>query len=196
MTISSMTGFARASGSLGENSWSWEIKCVNSRGLDLRCRLQGGLEKLESSVREAVTNRFHRGAVSLHLSLTRPKANLEIKINKDFLNSVLAVADELSQRIKAAPLAVENLLSIRGVMDTIEVEASGEDHKALEVRILKTLEEALDALENDRGTEGKRLVHILNNQVNTIATLTSKASSIALNQPAALKLRLKQQISE
>lgn len=196
MGISSMTGFARASGSLGEDSWSWEIKSVNSRGLDFRCRLQGRLDELESSVRAAITDRFHRGAVTLHLNLTRSKKNLEITINEDLLNSILAVADDLAQRLKAAPPTVESLLSIRGVVDTIEVEAPEEDQKAFEVEILATLEEALDALTNDREAEGTRLAEILYHHINTIAKLTSKASTLVFNQPATIKKRLQRQISE
>jgi len=191
-----MTGFARASGSLGKDSWSWEIKSVNSRSLDLRCRLQGGLDKLESSIRKTVANRFHRGAVTLHLNITRPKSNLEIKINEGLLKSVLTVADDLAQRSKATPPTVESLLSIRGVLDTIEIETPEEDQKAFEVLLLGTLEEALDDLEYSRGAEGRRLIAIIEKQINTIGTLTSEASSLMLNQPAVLKSRLQQQISE
>ena len=196
MAISSMTGFARASGSLGENSWNWEIKSVNSRSLDLRCRLQGGLEELESLVRATVAGRFHRGAITLHLNVARSKSNFEIKINEKLLNSVLTLANDLTQRLKAKPPTVESLLSIRGVVDTIEVEAPKEDQKAFEAQILGTLEEVLDNLEYARRAEGRRLIDILDKQVNAIATLTSEASSLVFNQPAALKSRLQQQISE
>ena len=196
MAISSMTGFARASGNLDGDSWSWEIKSVNSRGLDLRFRLQGGLDELGSSIRTAVTNRFHRGALTLHLNLNRSKTNLETKINEDLLNKVLAVADDLAQRMKAAPPSVESLLSIRGIVDTFAVEASEKEQKEFEAEILLTLEEALDALAVDRKTEGRRLADILDDQVNAIATLTSNASSLMFTRPAALKIRLQQQISE
>ena len=196
MTISSMTGFARASGNLDGDSWSWEIKSVNSRGLDLRFRLQGGLDELGSSIRTAATNRFHRGALTLHLNLNRSKTNLETKINEDLLNKVLAVADDLAQRMKAAPPSVESLLSIRGIVDTFAVEASEKEQKEFEAQVLVTLEEALVALAVDRKTEGRRLADILDDQVNAIATLTSNASSLMFTQPAAIKIRLQQQISE
>ncbi len=39
MTLSSMTGFARSHGISGPYSWTWEIKSVNSKGLDMRLRL-------------------------------------------------------------------------------------------------------------------------------------------------------------
>src|SRR5260221_10223744 len=39
VAIASMTGFARAAGEADGWAWSWELKSVNGRGLDLRCRL-------------------------------------------------------------------------------------------------------------------------------------------------------------
>ncbi|MCB1545085.1 MAG: hypothetical protein KDJ30_12660, partial [Rhodoblastus sp.] len=42
MAIHSMTGFGRASGHSGAWGWAWEIRTVNSKGLDLRLRLPPG----------------------------------------------------------------------------------------------------------------------------------------------------------
>jgi uncharacterized protein YicC (UPF0701 family) len=42
MALSSMTGFARGQGASAGYAWSWEIKSVNAKGLDLRLRLPAG----------------------------------------------------------------------------------------------------------------------------------------------------------
>ena len=42
MTIASMTGFARTSGTTALYRWVWELKSVNAKGLDLRLRLPAG----------------------------------------------------------------------------------------------------------------------------------------------------------
>ena len=44
MTLSSMTGFARADGRHAHYAWQWEIKSVNGKGLDVRCRLPNGMD--------------------------------------------------------------------------------------------------------------------------------------------------------
>ena len=69
MPISSMTGFARAEGEQDGRSWAWEVKSVNGKGLDVRCRLPQGFEGLEPRVRERVAKRFKRGNVGLALSV-------------------------------------------------------------------------------------------------------------------------------
>ena len=48
MALSSMTGFAQSSGEKDGLHWQWEIKSVNGKALDLRCRLPTGFEALEA----------------------------------------------------------------------------------------------------------------------------------------------------
>ena len=48
-----MTGYAREGAYEVEDAtaqwqWSWEVKSVNGKGLDVRFRLPGGLDALES----------------------------------------------------------------------------------------------------------------------------------------------------
>ncbi len=196
MSVSSMTGFARASGGVGDDSWTWEIKSVNSRGLDLRCRLQGGLESLEAAARAAATKRFHRGNVAMSLTLNRARATAEVRINDDVLETMLKVADDLAKRIGAAPPTVEGLLALRGVVETVDREDNDDDRKALEAGVLATLEQTLDLLARDRGAEGRRLGAIVAEQVDAIADLTTGAGELAALQPAALKARLRQQVAQ
>ena len=54
-----MTGFARSDGALGDATWHWEVRSVNSRSLDLRLRLPPGYEALDPKVREGVTETRH-----------------------------------------------------------------------------------------------------------------------------------------
>jgi len=51
MALSSMTGFARGHGGAGNYTWAWELKSVNSKGLDLKLRLPPGWDAIEPGVR-------------------------------------------------------------------------------------------------------------------------------------------------
>ena len=52
-----MTGFARVQGEHGGDSWVWEVKSVNARGLDVRVRLPSGHYAVETAVREGIAKR-------------------------------------------------------------------------------------------------------------------------------------------
>ena len=196
MAVSSMTGFARTAGAIGAYSWAWEVKSVNSRGLDLRSRLQGGLDGLEATVRAAAARRFHRGHLSMNLTLNRSGAEPTAQINTDVLETMLSVANDLAARTNAQPATVDGLLSLRGVVETVEPEESEAERRAVEGGVLERLGQALDLLVEDREAEGRRLGEIVGGQVDMIASLTKEAGKLAALQPAALKARLQQQVAD
>ena len=53
MPLSSMTGFARADGAGEGYRWTWELRSVNGKGLDIRLRLPPGFEHLEPACASA-----------------------------------------------------------------------------------------------------------------------------------------------
>ena len=67
--VNSMTGFAALKGAGEGARWSWEVRSVNARGLDIRLRLPEGLEDLEQVVRKTLTDNLARGNVTLGLRL-------------------------------------------------------------------------------------------------------------------------------
>ena len=51
MAVSSMTGFARAAGSGGAWRWTFELKTVNAKGLDIRLRMPPPFDRAEGEAR-------------------------------------------------------------------------------------------------------------------------------------------------
>jgi len=62
MALSSKTGFARATGQRAY-SWSWELKSVNAKGLDLRLRLPPAGTRSEGRHAPAAAAGLARGTV-------------------------------------------------------------------------------------------------------------------------------------
>ena len=56
-----MTGFASGQGEGFDHRWSWDIRSVNGRGLELRFRLPDWIDGLEAKLREILTNQIKRG---------------------------------------------------------------------------------------------------------------------------------------
>ena len=96
MPIASMTGFARAEAASGGRHWAWELRSVNGRGLDIRCRLPAGYDALDAPVRAAVAERCRRGNVSVTLTEIREQKS-QLRINREALDQVLALVAELKE---------------------------------------------------------------------------------------------------
>ncbi len=81
MALSSMTGFARSHGARGTYVWSWEIKSVNAKGLDLRFRLPPGFDAVEVAARARAAERLSRGNVYANLALSREGVTPVVRVN-------------------------------------------------------------------------------------------------------------------
>ncbi|EWY39974.1 hypothetical protein N825_02990 [Skermanella stibiiresistens SB22] len=187
-----MTGFARAEGRDQGHAWTFEIKSVNSRNLDLRCRLAPGFDALEPIARAAIPQRVRRGSVNVALAVTRTAAANQIRINRDLLDQLIALSMELGGATEKPRL--DALLAVRGVVETVEDADGGEDRERLEAAMAATLQQALDHLSTVRLAEGARLVHVLNQHLDEIARLTDQASACASLQPEALRQKLRGQV--
>ena len=195
MTLSSMTGFARAGGQDGTCSWTWEVKSVNAKGLDVRCRLPGGFERLESPARGRVKEKFRRGNLTLMLNVTWNKGDAGFRVNHVVLRELLATLPEIQKQVPdaGAPTA-DGLLGLRGVIEPIEEDLSDEAREALETTILADLDAALEGLAEMRGDEGSRLVPAIESFLDDIGRLCGRAEELAAAQPDAIRERLKTQV--
>ncbi len=189
MAVASMTGFARAQGEAHGTSWVWEVKSVNGRALDLRLRLGPGFDALEPELRAALAQRFRRGNFSGNLSVTRT-APAALRINREALAQLVALINELTGEIEAAPPRLDGLLALRGVVETVEDEAEA----VVEARrgaVLAGWTTALDQLAKARVAEGSRIALLLESQLDEMAALVTAAGSCAAAQPAAIRERLR-----
>jgi uncharacterized protein (TIGR00255 family) len=195
MSISSMTGFARAGGGAGARAWSWEARSVNGRGLDLRLRLPGGHDAIEPAARAAAAERFQRGSLTLSLTLVEAPEGAAWRINDAALDNAVEAVRRLKQRLPEAVVSADGLLALRGVLETGEPAEGDEERAAREAAMLASLAQARDALRRARREEGRRLQDLLERQLEAIAGFASEARATAATQPAALKARLRDQVA-
>ncbi len=192
MSIASMTGFARAEAASGDRQWVWELRSVNGRGLDIRCRLPNGYDALEPIVRSAVAARCRRGNVNVTLSESRQQRP-RLSVNREALDQILAMISELKSNadIAAAPPRLDGLLALPGVIERADEES--DPAGSLELLIMR-LNEALDELRVMRLAEGARLMDMAVGHIDDIERLTDAARGIAATQPDAIAERLRRQL--
>lgn len=182
MKIRSMTGFASGQGALAVHSWSWEMRSVNAKGLDLRLRVPDWLEGLEPHLRKAMGTTLARGNVSLGLRISRGEDGAgTLTLNKPLLTSVLTALAEAEALAQSAGVDLSvtsgaDLLSIRGVLET----ATSEDDPAPLVAVLKKeFESLLSQFVQMREAEGAALAQILQDQLQEVSRLTQLAAQRA-----------------
>ncbi len=197
LTLSSMTGFARTEGQNDFCSWGWEIKSVNAKGLDVRCRLPNGFDHLESLVRGRAARCFRRGNITVNLTVSKNQTASLFQVNQQVLDGIVALVPALESKFgNLPPPNVADLLNMRGVLEPVEDSLGEDDKKALDAAVLDDLDQTLFALKQMRDDEGARLQSVLTEQLAMITRLQGEAGALAAVQPDALRQRLKEQVAE
>jgi uncharacterized protein (TIGR00255 family) len=195
MALSSMTGFSRAHGAAGAHAWSWELKSVNAKGLDIRFRLPPGWDAVEVQARQRATEKLSRGTVYCNLTAERKGVAPAVKINEPVLNAVIATLHQLSGKLDAAAPTLDGILALKGVMKVSEEDEREEERAAAEAAVIAGFDAALADLVAMRRHEGDALGSILNTRLDEIATLTARAEAAPGRKPEAIKARLAEQVA-
>jgi uncharacterized protein (TIGR00255 family) len=195
MPLSSMTGYARASSALDALHWQWEIKTVNGKGLDIRCRLPPGYETLDLPLREIAQRYLRRGNVQIGLTTDHGGTEQQLAVNETVLEQILQLAERLRIRLGGSPPQIEALLALRGVID---VSAPIEDEAKTALRdkaILESAEEAFQALAVMRRAEGAKLASVLGLHLDRIEKLVIAARDNPARSVEAIRARLAEQVA-
>lgn len=196
MALSSMTGFGRADGAADGLAWTWEIRSVNGRGLDIRMRLAPGYDSLDAPVREALAKRLVRGNISVNLTVERRSANGSVRLNEVLLGDILRAADRVAELSGGTRPSTADLLAMKGVLESVEGGLDDPQQRAARERaLLASFEEAAGRLVEARRAEGSRIETILSEQVAQIAMLAAEVRASPSRTPEAIRSRLAEVIS-
>ena len=188
--LSSMTGFARVDGGDGRMTWTWELKSVNGKGLDLRCRLPSGWDSLEQPLRQRAAARLKRGNVQVGFQYVAAQSRARPRIDAEAFAELYRQAVELAQSMKLPRPEFETILGLRGVVEVAEEADDAETREARLVAALADFEQALALLAADREAEGARLGAVLEGHLAEVEALVVRARGLAAARPEALRQRL------
>jgi uncharacterized protein (TIGR00255 family) len=191
-----MTGYARAEGAQGALAWTWELRSVNGKGLDIRLRMPPGLEHLENDIRKRLGAGLGRGNVNASLDMRRAAGAQRYVVNEALLGQILALAPELEKRTELRRPSLDGLLALRGMLEPAEDTPDAAEQADRDAALLESLDAALAGLREARAREGAALAEVLAGQLDEIERLHGRAAELAAAQPAALRERLRQRLDE
>lgn len=200
MALNGMTGFARAEGelpdALGGVRWTWELKSVNGRGLDLKLRTPSGYDGLEQAARAAAQKRFKRGSIQASLTVARESALAPPpRVDAGFVASLLEAGAPFIDAKQVRKPRWDGLLNVRGVLIADEAELSDEARGERDRRVLAGFDEALNALAQARASEGAMLAGVLGELAGRMETHIAEARANAAAGPDAALERLRQRLA-
>jgi len=190
-----MTGFARGHGMCGAYSWTWELKSVNAKGLDLRLRLPPTWESVEGQVRNNIAQILARGTIHATLTVDRQGVAPVVRVNEAVLAAVLDTIKSLAGRLEAAEPRLDGILSLKGVIEVVEPDEREDDRVAAEAAVIAGVRATVAELAVMRRHEGEVLQRLLSQRIREIAALAARADAVPGRRPEAIKARIAEQVA-
>jgi uncharacterized protein (TIGR00255 family) len=193
--IRSMTGFGRAEGSADAFVVAVEARSVNHRHLDVTLRLPRALAGFEADARKLVAGRLERGRVDVSVSLaaaserTPGQVRVDAALAAEYATEARRLAETLGL---SGDVRLEWLLERPGVFRVEE--AAAPEPAAVWPVVADTLNRALDALVEQRTTEGGALAAELVTLVGALETLVAELAARAPAAAARREERLRERL--
>lgn len=185
-----MTGLAQVAGDSGAARWTWELKTVNAKSLDLRLRLPQGYDLLEIEARKRIGARLARGTCHAALTVTREKLPVQLHIDTGKLVALTRALSDLPLPTNVGPATLDGLLVLPGVVQIAERVHDPAAAEVLTDACATGLDTALDALVAMREVEGAALREVLDARLNTVGRLTTTADHAPQRSPETVRAKL------
>ena len=188
----SMTGYGKGEVAWEEGKLIIEVRSLNSKGFDLRCRLPQLFKEQEMNFRRKVREVGRRGKFDLTLSLQGAQEEVHEIDENQFRKFFLQMQDlghELSFDSSAMPSAI---LQIPDILVSAEEDLSEDKIQSS----LTALDQALDQLTSFRKEEGRITAEDLRNHVMEILDLLQEIEPFEKQRNDEVQERLHQKLKD
>ena len=186
-----MTGFAHHQVQTLLGILNIELKSVNSRYLEVSCRLPDELKAFEGDIRSILTSGVKRGKLDCRISWMGD-IKVEKELDTDSLKTLLSLQKQVLEELpSAASMSVESILTYPGLLKSKTI-----DQETLKAEVLQGLTSALDIFNGSRHREGEALSSVIENYCSQIESIVSELKPKLPLMLDALQQKLEQRLSE
>ena len=176
--MKSMTGYGMALLKSENYMTKVEVKSVNSRYLELNLRVPKDFMAIEDKIRQIIKSKLKRGKVDLYLSYDVTSPDLqELSLNKDLAKAYYRDMEDLRNMLEIdEKITLRDIVLLEGVL---KKSSTNETDKELLSQVLKTVEEAVENLDEMRKVEGENLKIDLENKIVNVEELVEEIKTLA-----------------
>jgi uncharacterized protein (TIGR00255 family) len=193
MALKSMTGFGRSVEAFKDKKITIEIKSLNSKGLDLFCRISPAYREKEIEIRNLLSKKLERGKVELAIYTEENSDSKQGNINKELALAYHKELKSLSHEInESSNNLLPLILKMPDILKNDKIILEEEEWLFLENLLLKAITE----IDTFRLTEGKSLENEIEERINLILELLTQIESLDAERTTNIKNRIKNNLLE
>lgn len=193
--IRSMTGYGRAVRTLNGREITVELRSVNNRFLDCNVRLPRAYSYAEDAVKQKIKEQVARGKVDVFVSVNAAaedavKVSLNRPVAEGYLAALRALVSEYGLRDDLSAM------SLARMPDVFLIEKPEQDEKQNTADLVAVTQEALDAYNRMRQTEGAALADDLRSHAAVILSYVERVEQRSPVTLAEYRARLEAKLRE
>lgn len=193
-----MTGFGRATVESPKMNVTVEIKSLNSKFLDIYCRIPRNYSEREIEIRNLITQRLERGKVEVSLNVVPVgDTNKGTAVNRQLVRAYYKDIYETARELSIEPVQTELLKTALSMPNAYFTDATNEADQATEwIQIKEAVEQALSRCDDFRIQEGAVLIQLFKEAITTIETLLIEVEKQDIGRIPLVRERLKKNITD
>lgn len=188
-----MTGFGKASGSVGNNMITVEVKSLNSKFLELTLRLPASYKDKDMELRNEISKGVERGKVDFAVTIETAPGSQKSAFNKDVIRQY---ADDFADIQKEMKLSSQDMLSVimrlPNVLNADRSESDAKEWKMIESLTRKALKE----FNEFRIREGKIIEEDFESRVDAIRSCLKKIEKAEPERMKTIRGRIGKNLEE
>ena len=157
-----MTGYCSSIISTGKINHTIELKCLNSKYLDLNLKLPYILRKKEFELKKIIGNKLLRGKIELLISNEIKKENKKAVLMRENIKSYINELKKMNSKDSVNLLKIA--MTLPGAYEVSDIDISKKDYKKIEKEIFSLIENVIKF----RKKEGKEICQDLKKKVKII----------------------------
>jgi len=196
MALKSMTGFARTAVECDGFACTIEVKSVNGKSLDVRCRVPNFIDGFDLEIKKIATRILNRGTVFINIHLEHDEAQEQYTINEERLDMLMALSEKYRGSAAVETPRLDGLLAARGVIELIRKDLDPQAIDTIKKGLSGGVETALATLNTMRAEEGARMAAVLKDQMDMIEGLVLDSEKVAEKRSQAMKDSFKENVAK
>ena len=193
--IKSMTGYGRASETVGSMEITAEIKAVNHRYFEFSCRIPRQFSFLDEKVKQYVKTRVNRGKVEVYITINLLENEaIDVQVNHPLAKAYVDALNEI-----ANTYGVANEIKSTDVArfpDVLSTHKDEQDEETVFENVKQVLSKAVDMFVQMRQTEGEKLKQDVNSRCQTILQHVAFVESQSQESVKTYRARIEEKMRE
>ena len=186
--IKSMTAYSSTILNLKSHKVIIEIKCLNSKNLDLSCKIPSELKERDNSIRTLISKNLQRGKIDFILYYEKASNYNPTKINSaivsDNINELKKIADGNAADLLKIAIQMPNAYNI--IKDSPAIKEWS--------KIQKEIKKAIAQANKYRGNEGVEIQKDITDKIKNIKKLLIKVDKLKHRRIIKIKKKIKEDI--